>query len=456
MVRGLARRAIGNVRTGSDRGCAIADDTKPKMKNGLVKRGSTWSYYIRVKDPATGKMKSVGKGGFATWTEARDAQTKAKAAEQDGTAVAPSQLTLGAYLTDWLEGVELHVKATTARSYRMHVEVHIVPALGGVKLQAVSPAMLRKFYAGLLKDGRCKRAKDDDEEATTAATDAGDAKSKTEKPPTRKELEPGLSPATVRRIHATLHKALADAVDDELLARNPASKGKPPKVDKDGQREMQSWTEDELRDFLKAIRDDWSYPLFYLAATTGMRRGELCGLRWKDVDLTDKHVRVQNARIVVGTKTKDAAPKRNKRRTVNIDAAAVAALKAHRKGQAAEALKLAGAPKNLGYVFTQQDGQPLHPDYVTRLFNTAVRKSGVRRIRLHDLRHTHASLLLAKGIPVRVVSERLGHETPAFTMAVYQHVLPGQQQDAADAFGAMLASSGKAENDAEEAESETV
>lgn len=414
------------------------------MRDGLLKRGDTWSYVVRIRDPKTGKMKPRWVGGFKLRADALRARDDARDRVHKGTLAIPSKVTLKEYLELWLEGMDRQVRATTLRSYTMHVREHIAPVLGFHRLQAITPGMINAFYAKLLKDGRVQKARvpaaeSDDKAATT------DPKPKPKPKKAKAQTNPGLSPNSVRRIAATLHRALRDAVDEGALTRNPASLAKLPKASAGVHRDLQVWTAEELANFLDASaanEKDWAFPIFHLAAYTGMRRGELCGLRWSDVDLDAGSLSVQHTRVVVGTDTTEGPPKTAQgRRTVDLDKRTVQVLKAHRKAQDEERFAL-GRTTERDYVFDQYGGQPLHPDYVTRLFNSAVKRYGLKRIRFHDLRHTHATLMLGAGMPLKVVSERLGHSTAAFTMTVYQHVLPGQQVQAAEQFAALVGAAG--------------
>jgi integrase len=378
--------------------------TDQAMKDGIVKRGSTWSYVVRVRDAATGKKHAQWKGGFATQDDAKAARDDARVEARKGTSVARAKLTVAEYLEAWQKVWKTQVKPSTMASYAMHCRVYIVPRIGGERLQELTPAMVDGLYAAL-------------------------------------QSEAGLSASTTRRVAATLHIALAVAYKKKLVTRNVAAAGGVtlPKTDPeaDDAEVMQVWTAAELAKFLDRVRDDRLFPMWRLAAWTGMRRGEVVGLTWRDVDLDEAVVRVQRGRVIVASgDVRESTPKTRKgRRNVDLDVVTFAALKAWKARQDSERKvwerTKAGTWPDHGLVFTLEDGTPLNPAHVSRWFNRHVKAAGkdVPRIRLHDLRHTHASLLLAAGVPVKVVSERLGHATPGFTMNVYQHVIPGQQRD---------------------------
>jgi len=215
------------------------------------------------------------------------------------------------------------------------------------------------------------------------------------------------------------------------VTRNVADLSDPPKVRFGESREMTIWSADELRQFLAGIEDSEWYVKIYLAANTGRRRGEVLGVPWRNVDLDAARLVVDQQILSVeyGTSVADVKST-NSRRTIDLDPRTVAMLRAWRRQQLEQRLSTARRDED-GFVFTRPDGEPTHPDFFSQSWKRLVRESGLRRIRLHDLRHTHASILLKANVPVEVVSECLGHSSPAFTMTVYQHVRPGMQADAA-------------------------
>lgn len=202
---------------------------------------------------------------------------------------------------------------------------------------------------------------------------------------------------------------------------------------------MRVWDAEQLRQFLDSIEQHRLYPAYHLAASTGMRRGEVLGLLWNDVDLDGRRLSISQALLSVAYAVKIGDVKTGpSRRTIDLDPRTVSILRSWRKRQLEERLALGEDYEDHGLVFTGPDGTPVHPDFFSQTFDRKVARSGLPRIRLHDLRHGHASLLLKSGVPVKVVSERLGHATPAFTMTVYQHVLPGMQAEAAMTFANLV------------------
>ena len=245
----------------------------------------------------------------------------------------------------------------------------------------------------------------------------------------------------MRLAHSTVQKALADAVRWGRLARNVADLADPPsaKAERDSRRgAMRTWSSEQLRAFLAHVAEDRLAALWHLAATTGMRRAELAGLRWQDVNLEAGRLAVSRGLVSVNYAVTESGTKSGKVRVVDLDPATVAALREHRRAQAAERLALGAAYQDRGLVFCREDGEPVHPERLTVMFRRHVAAADLPPIRLHDLRHTHASLLMAAGVHPKVVQERLGHHSSAFTMDTYAHVGAGLQAQAAAAFADLL------------------
>jgi len=370
------------------------------MRGSIRKRGSTYTWYISVPDPVTGERRQRSKGGFRTKKACQEALNEALARLREGTFVRPSPRGLGAFLVDeWLPAVRPpRVRPSTWDSYRMAVERHIVPALGGVLLQGLTPAHLTAFYRTLLDDGR-------------------------------RDGRGGLAPKSVRNVHGVLHAALRDAVRWGYLPRNVATAADLPKGMTP---EMHVWSPDQLRAFLEHLRGDPLYAAWLLLATTGMRRGEIAGLRWVDVDLDAGRVSPRRPRVVVNYKVVVSEPKTAKgRRSLALDPATVAALREHRTRQLQQRLAIGPRWQDSGLVFTWPDGRPIHPHRFSKWFEQHTRAASLPKIRLHDVRHSYATAALAAGVPAKVVSERLGHANIAITMDTYGHVLPGLDAQAA-------------------------
>jgi integrase len=296
----------------------------------------------------------------------------------------------------WLPVVRSQLKESTFESYRRNLELHVLPTLGTTALEAISPRMLNELYVSLLTSGR------------------------------RNGAGGGLSPKTVRYVHTIVHKVLADAVDEGLLQTNPAERAKAPKPDRTSTRQLQCWEPDHLARFLANTEGHPLRALWRLAAMTGMRRGELLGLQWADIDFDRQRLSIRRNIISVAYRIVETTPKSHHARVVDLDPATVETLRAHHRDSETQR-----PTSRDDHLFCGQDGRPLHPDSVTAQFRILVRDARLPAIRFHDLRHTHATLALRAGIPAKVIAERLGHATPEFTMHQYAHVLPGMQAEAA-------------------------
>lgn len=316
-----------------------------------------------------------------------------------------SKLTLAAFLRDeWLPSIERKVRPKTLRNYR-GLLAHVEP-LGPVPLSNLTAPALNRRYGG--------------------AVDGGEDRAP-------------LSAATVRLIHTLIRQALADAVKWNQLARNPADSADPPSASAAKSRQMQTWNRDQLRAFLESVREDRLFAAWRLAATTGMRRGELLGLRWLDLDLDSARASIVQTMVDAPREPQVSAPKTEKgRRAVALDPETVVALRAHRKAQAAEKLALGPAYEDRGLVFCREDGAPIWPRTFSRMFERLAEDAGLPAIRLHDLRHTYATLALQAGVHPKVVQERLGHANFGITLDTYSHAIPAMQEDAAATVAALI------------------
>jgi integrase len=363
-----------------------------------MKRGSTWSVVLDVgPDPATGRRRQKWKGGFRTRKAAEAALRELTTSVDSGRYVERSTTSIGDYLGEWLEVVRPRLRPTSWNSYRMAVE-RIKGRVGAVPLQSLTPLDIESLYKELLSTGR--------------------------------EGGRPLSPKTVRNTHIALRKALADAERLGLVVRNAAAAARPPVPSK---RDHTTWTPEELARFLGSIEGERLAAVFVVLATTGMRRGEALGLRWSDVNFKAGRLSIVQTVTTVSDKIVITPPKTARsRRSVSLDPETVAALREHRHRQNEERL-LAGAlwAGEGDFVFTDELGRPVHPSALSRLFATYVRRAVLPVIRLHDLRHTYATVALGAGVHPKIVSERLGHATTAVTLDLYSHVTPTIDAEAA-------------------------
>ena len=254
--------------------------------------------------------------------------------------------------------------------------------------------------------------------------------------------EGGLNPRSVRYLHVTIQKALGDAVRKGELARNVARAASPPSPKSTRSPEMAWWTPQQLRAFLDFIADEQPLAsLVRVAGMTGMRRGEVCGLRWRDLDLDRGSIQVrQQLTLLRGTLLFSGRTKTDHgRRTVDLDATTVAALRMQRRLQMEHRLATgSGWSNERDLVFTLPDGRPLNPESIARVFDRRVARSGLPRIRFHDLRHSHVAHLIAAGEQPLLIARRLGHASSSFTMDRYGHLFEGAGSSAAAAVAAMV------------------
>jgi integrase len=367
-------------------------------RGSVRKRGSTWTVVVDVgPDPVTGRRRQKSKGGFRTRKAAEAGLRELSAAVDGGRYVERSTTTVGDYLDEWLEVVQPRLRPTSWSSYRQAV-AHIKGRIGAVPLQSLVPLEVENLYKELLA--------------------------------TRGRQGRPLSPKTVRGVHVVLRKALADAERLGLVVRNAAAAAKPPVPSK---HEHTTWTAEQLARFLRSLEGERLSAAFVLLATTGMRRGEALGLRWSDVALEAARLSIVQTITTVRDKMVITPPKTARsRRLVSLDPETVAALRDHRRRQNEERLRVGEAWSGDGdFVFTNEIGEPVHPSALSRLFVSSVRRAGLPTIRLHDLRHTYATVALGAGVHPKIVSERLGHATISVTLDLYSHVTPAIDAEAA-------------------------
>jgi integrase len=361
--------------------------------------------------------------GYLTKKAAQVAMREAQVAADKNTYAAPSKRTVGSWLDEWVTGLRL--SPSTVASYRKNIRLHLKPYIGDLPLARLTSTRLTALYRELETGGR----RDGRGELTGE----------------------GLSARTVRYVHMIVNAALSAAVNAEppLLVRNPAAKASPPTAKEAKAPEMRPWTGQQLGAFLgwSAEHSDL-HAAWWVLAYTGMRRGELLALRWRDLDLDAATIAVRRSVGVVrnageGAELREAAPKTERsQRVIDLDPATVKVLQAWRWERELLSSVLA---RDSALVFSTPNGDHLHPERFWRTFRTTLTRCGRELgedapplITIHDLRHTHASLLLSAGEPVKTVSERLGHASVTVTLTVYGHVMPGDQRRAADRFAALV------------------
>lgn len=384
------------------------------MRGSTRKRGSTWTAYWDIQQTdEDGRVvrRQKSKGGFQRQKDAQRFLNETIPAAQDGTYIEPSREPLAAFLRSWVRAIRPNVKPLTARRYEQTIEGQIAPRpIGHVPLRQLGP----DHVLGLLDElEQCGDPKCEHRDGTCR----------------------GLADSSRSVMLAVLRRALNDAVAWEKITRNPAARIKPPRA---GQTRVTAWTPSELRRFLSHVEHDRLAALWRLAATTGMRRGELLGLRWQDVDLDGGSVRVeQQALPTPGGITFGSPKSKRSRRTITLDAGTVEALREHGKRQLVEQALAGDVYEHGDLVFPDEIGRPLHPNALSNRFIVRRKAAGVPVGSIHVLRHTAATLALEARIPLHVVAARLG-DRPETLLATYAHLLPTSEAAAADVVAAAL------------------
>ena len=384
------------------------------MNGYVARKGNRWYAVIyEGLDPVTGRE-------IRRWhpagTDKADAEKLARrlARELNGPDDRGRSLSFGAYLTQtWLPAKRIELRPTTWDGYRRIVHRHVLPRLASVPIRRLRPEQLEDLYESKLRP-------------------TGDTRP--------------LAPKSVLEIHVVIRGALNDAVQRGYVRSNVALIAKAPR-----QRpadEQTAWTAEQLATFLRYTAGHKYFAAIWTAAFTGMRRSELLGLKWSDLNVKRAKVSINRGRLDINyevLETPDITPQigasrgktKSARRPIDLDPTTVGVLTAWRTWQTAE--RAAAGLEPAEWMFTDLHGAPIHPQAMSQTFERIVRRAPVPTIRFHDLRHTHATLLMGAGVPPKVVSERLGHSRASFTEDAYKHVLPGMQADAARLFAALVA-----------------
>jgi integrase len=374
------------------------------MAGHITKRGNAWRIVLEVGVGPDGKRLRQATTFHGTKKAAQAELARLQHELNTGAFVEPSRLTVGQFLEKWLSAKGT-LSTKTREHYAEFVHKHFVPALGALPLAKLSPMHIQSYYAEKLASGR-------------------------------RDGRGGLSAQSVLLQHRVLRQALEQAVKWQLLFRNPTDGVEPPRP---GEKEMGVLTVAQTAQLLEAADGTRLYLPIMIAVATGMRRGEVLGLRWRDLDLDGRLVFIRQAiqRTEGGIEFKQ--PKTQKsRRSVKLPPVLIEELRRHRATQAAERELLGKGYQDHDLVIAQADGTPFPPNAFTHAFTALMAKTGLPRIRFHDLRHGHATHLLLMGTNVKVVSERLGHSNVNITLNIYSHVLPEMQEEAAQRMDAAL------------------
>lgn len=356
--------------------------------------------YTAGRDPETGK--TVYKNVLGK-TQA-EVKAKLKQAIQENTEVdtlKAAQYTVGQWMDIWFENyAKIKVRPTSHQTYRGYIDNHIKPNIGKIQLGKLTTLELQKLYKKLLSKGRVDRIE-------------------------AKGQPKGLSPKTVRNIHQVISSAMDFARSQKLIAVNPADSCALPKLE---HREMKTLPAEQLASFLREAKESGVFEMYYIELATGLRRGELLGLKWEDLDLEQGTLRVQRQVSRINGEVVEAPLKtKNSYRTISLGGDAVGILNEQRK-------KCGGSE----YVFPSPTGGPISPDSVIQMLHRVLKRAGLPKVRFHDLRHTFATVALQNGVDIKTVSGMLGHYSAGFTLDTYAHVTTAAQREAAKTMGNIL------------------
>ena len=350
-------------------------------------------------DPATGKqiIKSVlGK----TQAEVKEKLKKAMEDAEKVDFTKTGKYTVGIWMDEWFENVaKIKVRASSHQTYRGYIDNHIKPNIGNIPIEKLTTMDLQKFYRKLLTKGRVERIES-------------------------KDQPKGLSAKTVRNINQVISSAMDLAIAQKIIPSNPTNACELPKVE---HQEMQTIPVEQLQAFLQEAKATGVYEMYYIELATGLRRGELLGLKWQDIDWKNGVIKVRRQVARVDGQIKEAPLKtKNSYRTVTISQQAIEVLKEQKK------------KANDTYVFPSPKGGPISPDSVNNMLKRVLERAGIPKVRFHDLRHTFATIALQNGVDIKTVSGMLGHFSAGFTLDTYAHVTTSAQKEAAQTMGNVL------------------
>jgi integrase len=375
------------------------------MKGHIRERSSGhWAIVLDVRDPETGKRKRKWHSFAGTKRQAQIEAARLISELQSGTHVDSTRITVAAFIDRWIEHMRGQVSPRTHERYAEIVRKNLVPLLGGLTLTKLQPAHISSAYAKALASGR-------------------------------RDGQGGLSPRTVHHMHRILRQALQQAVRWQLLVRNPANMVKPPRVERT---QMHTLDADGTVALIEAARGKDMFVPILLGVLCGLRRGEVTALRWRSVDLDGGTLAVIASTEQTEQGIREKETKSGKGRAVVLPALVVEELRRHRLQQAQWLLRLGVRLTDDHHVVTRYDGQPLQPRSLTHAFVKFISRHHLPRIRLHDLRHSHATAMLAAGVHPKIAQERLGHSSVSVTIDLYSHVLPGMQAEAVSRVDAAL------------------
>lgn len=367
------------------------------------KKGYTWSFTLDLgRDPSTGKRKQITRRGFDSKEEAELAANQMTIEIENETFVNEKNVLFKDFIMDYLQIIaEPSVKASTFRGYKSAIENRLIPKFGHVKVKNIVPKMISAYYNELLKEG--------------------------------------LTEEFIHYIHAIPKTASKTAIDWKYIKNDFMNNVKAPKIPK---KSVETWSIDECKKFLNRMREqkDHIFTLYYLAIYTGMRRGEILGLKWSDIDFEKKRIYVQHSLYYIsGQGLVLQTPKTNSgNRNISITDEMISELQSYKVKKQEQLLKVGMKLSSEHFVVSAFGGEPLNPNTIYKQFSYDSNLAGMKKIRFHDLRHTHATIMLEIGESSKVVSERLGHSNVSITLDKYSHVTSNIQDSSAENFSKAL------------------
>ncbi|THF73888.1 site-specific integrase [Cohnella fermenti] len=367
----------------------------------VKKDGKTWYFVLTHGKKDNGKPQQIKRRGYKTKQEAQKALNELEYSLTNGTYVKPNKMLYREYMVNhWLEDKITKVKKQTLATYKWLIVGHVLPALGDIELTKLTPMAIQKFYNQMTKDEQ-------------------------------------LTDENIQKIHTLINDSLKKAERWELVTKNPASLVDRPKAVK---KEVIVWDVDEVKTFLKhGDKGSRYFIAFWIALTSGARQGEILGLRWQDVDFENNCIRITQTLSSDGKEIQPYTKTKSGTRTINLPKETMKRLKKHKQMVDREKEKAEpGTYHDMDLVVCTGNGTPTNKSNLRRAFSVAIKEAGVKKIKFHSMRHTHATLLLLQGENPKIVSERLGHATVRLTLDTYSHLLPSMQKETAEKFGKLL------------------
>ncbi|WP_424475039.1 tyrosine-type recombinase/integrase [Oceanobacillus kimchii] len=368
------------------------------MAGSIRKDGNTWYYILEIGN-VNGKRKQKKKRGFKTKKDAQKALIEAEhTLLKDGMFYEPSNMLYEDFITQWLNDKKTTLKNSTLNTYKWLITNYIIPNLGNIELSKLSPIIVQQFYNSLINERIISRQ-------------------------------------NVQKIHSIINNSLDKALKWNLVNKNVAKLVDRPKAFK---RELIVWNEEEVKIFLEVAIKSRYYIAYLLALSTGMRQGEILALKWANLELKNKSLSVTHTLSHDGKEILPGAKTRSSLRSIYLPDKTINALEEHRANINSEKQYADILYKDNDLIVCTNIGTPCNPRNLLRSFYSLIEKSKVPKIRFHDLRHTHATLLLKQGVNPKIVAERLGHSNIHITLDLYSHVIPSMQQESANKLNNIL------------------